>query len=121
MAADTLTVGSTYAFKLEVTDHATNPENSTSSASPTVKVFNTPSVSVPSPTPASVDVGGTVSFSTFPSGGSGTYSNYAWTASSLGLGCTLANAATIDCKPTSAGNYTASVLVTDSIGGASAL
>lgn len=121
VAADTLTVGSTYAFKLEVTDHATNPENSTSSASPTVKVFNTPSVSVPSPTPASVDVGGTVSFSTFPSGGSGTYSNYAWTASSLGLGCTLANAATIDCKPTSAGNYTASVMVTDSIGGVSAI
>jgi hypothetical protein len=46
------------------------------------------------------------------SGGSGVYT-YAWSVSDSGLGCTLANASTISCDPTSLGSYTASVTVTD--------
>ncbi|MDE1879917.1 MAG: PKD domain-containing protein [Euryarchaeota archaeon] len=97
---------------------ATDLAGNTATASFTV--LGTPSVSPPAASPASVDVGGSVSFTTTASGGSGTYTTYAWTESGTGLGCVLANAAKITCSPTTAGNYTVAVTVTDSNGVVSA-
>lgn len=73
--------------------------------------------SVPSPSPASVDVGQPVTFSTTASGGSGSYASYAWTPSGAGLGCAASTTATISCTPTVAGAYTIAVTVTDTNGG----
>lgn len=86
------------------------------SATATFTVFGTPGASAPTPSVTSIDVGGTVTFTTTASGGSGAYSSYAWTESGTGLGCALANAATITCVATVAGNYTVAVTVTDSNG-----
>jgi hypothetical protein len=61
------------------------------------------------------------SFSTTASGGTGSYTSYAWTESSLNLGCVLGSSSSLTCVPTAAGTtYTVSVAVTDSNGVTSA-
>lgn len=73
-----------------------------------------PSVSVPTASPASVDVGQTVTFSATVSGGTAPYV-YSWTTlPATGLGCGSSTSATLTCTPTAAGSYTATLLVTDS-------
>ncbi len=79
-------------------------------------VFGVPSTSSPSPSKAAADVGQEINFTTTATGGSGVYTTYTWSESSTSLGCELENAATISCIPTAKGNYTVSVVVTDSNG-----
>lgn len=80
-----------------------------------------PVVRAPVPVPIEADVGQSVEFSTIASGGSGTYSTFTWTESSLSFDCSLENVASITCVPTAAGVYTVGVSVTDSNGASSAL
>lgn len=89
-------------------------------ASTPFTVFGTPVASTPTPTRPAGDVGQSVTFTTVASGGSGVYPTYSWTESEPGLGCTLDNAASIVCVPTGVGNYTVTVVVTDSAGDAAA-
>jgi len=76
-------------------------------------VFSAPSVTTPSASRATLDVGQSVTFSTSASGGSGGYS-YAWFG--LPPGCTSSNAPTLTCNISTAGTYTITVRVTDSNG-----
>jgi hypothetical protein len=79
-------------------------------------VVNTdPTVAEPTPSSDSFGVGQSFTLSVTASGGSGVYA-FAWDISDTGLGCTLANAATITCVPTEAGSYDASVAATDTSG-----
>lgn len=91
---------------------------STSSTCPTGGGGGTPSVTAPSAAPASIDVGQTATFSTTASGGTGSYSSYAWTVSpATGLSCpatTTSGSAT--CTASASNHYTVSVTVTDSGG-----
>lgn len=87
----------------------------------TYDVLSIPVVSTPTPSVPSVDLGQSVIFSTTASGGTGTYPTYTWAASSIFLGCTIANAPSISCAPFQASaGYTVSVSVTDSGGRTSA-
>ena len=76
------------------------------------------SVSAPTASPGSIDVGQTVTYSTTASGGSGTYTGYAWSASpASGLSCTAATTVpSTTCTASAAGSYTVQVTVTDSGG-----
>ncbi|MGB6501349.1 MAG: hypothetical protein WBG19_08135 [Thermoplasmata archaeon] len=95
----------------------TGADGLSNEATTSFTVFGVPSVTVPAPSHPGIDVGQSVSFSTTASGGSGTYATYTWSESAGGLGCTLANAASITCTPTTASkNYTVTVSVTDSNG-----
>ncbi len=93
----------------------TAEDGSGNTASAPFTVFGVPSVTSPSPSRASADVGQSVTFSTTASGGSGTYPTYTWSAPAA-LGCILLDAASITCEPTASGNATVSVTVTDSNG-----
>ena len=76
VAANTLTVGDTYAFELEVTDNATVPETATSASSPTVTVssaLTAPAAPTASATKLDVNQALTVTGKT-PTSGSPTYS-----------------------------------------------
>ncbi|MDE1835696.1 MAG: PEGA domain-containing protein [Euryarchaeota archaeon] len=106
-----------YSVSVKVTD--TNGFTSTAATSAPFTVFADPVASAPSPSRAVADVGATFAFTTVASLGTGTYSTYTWSQSGGGLGCTLANAASISCSPTAAGPYTVSVQVRDSNGGTS--
>ncbi len=116
----TPTLAGSYTVSVSVNDSFGGTSATQTSAPFTVSNVSAPTVTVPTPSPATVDVGGTVTFSTVAGGGTGTYSTYTWTQSSSGLGCTLANAAAITCVTTAPGNYTVSVAVTDSGGTTSA-
>jgi hypothetical protein len=77
-------------------------------------VFADPSVTTPTASRGSADVGQSVTFSASASSGSGGYS-YAW--SGLPTGCSSSSAATLTCTVTAAGSFPAiSVNVTDSNG-----
>ncbi|MDE1882271.1 MAG: PKD domain-containing protein, partial [Euryarchaeota archaeon] len=110
----TPTTSGSYTISVTVTDSNGWTSPSATSASFTVDPALT--TSAPAPNKWSVDTGQPVSFSTTASGGSSSYSSYAWTPSGAGLGCTASTTATITCTPTSAGAYTISVKVTDSNG-----
>src|SRR5271157_1221029 len=76
-----------------------------------------PTVSV-SPTSWVMDVGQSKTFTANPTGGSGTYSSYAWYVdSTLQSGQT---AATLSYSPGSSGSHSITVTVTDNLGGTSA-
>lgn len=76
-------------------------------------VYTDPSVGIPIPSPSSVDVGQTLSFSASPSGGSGGYT-YVWNG--LPTGCSSSNTAMLYCTPTGPGLFSITVRVTDSNG-----
>lgn len=111
--ACTPTVAGTYAISVAVTD-----SNGNVSAVQTLSGFVVlPALVVPAPTVnrSSSDVGQALLFTVAPTGGSGTYTSYVWTASSSSLGCASSSSTTITCTPTVAGSgYTLQVTVTDS-------
>ena len=112
------TVG-TYWFKIQLTDSATTPTSTTSPASASSTTVNAdPITSQPTPSSPILDAGQSMTFSTTPSLGSGSYTTFTWSESSSNLGCVLANSASIVCTPTSiAGEpFTLMVKVTDSLG-----
>jgi YVTN family beta-propeller protein len=79
-----------------------------------ITVHPAPTVTPPSPTLATAVVGQIVLFSTQPSGGSGVYVSYSWSAPA-GLGCAASTSNTLVCVPTSAqSGAVVSVTVTDS-------
>ena len=97
IAAGTLTVGSTYAFELKVTDSASGPETQTSLPSLTVTVYTTlATASAPTVSTALIDQGQTptAATDTLPAtlGGSGTVT-YTWMVS-FSLGAYAAATAT---------------------------
>ncbi len=110
----TPTTAGSYTASVTVTD--SNGGVSPAATSSSVTVNPGPAVAPPLANPSSITLGQSVTFSTAASGGSGTYSTFAWTESASSLGCSLANAATITCTPTSVGSYTVTVSVTDSNG-----
>ncbi len=83
---------------------------------PGIVITVDPALVVPQPTVTQnpADVGQSVTFTASPSGGSGTYTTYAW--SGLPTGCTAANTATITCAPstTTGSPFSVTVAVTDS-------
>ncbi len=83
----------------------------------TVTVYATPTGSL-AWSPTAIDLGQTSTITVSPSGGSGGNS-YAWSQSSTNLGCAFANGPSAVCTPTTAGSYTASVVITDSNSGSS--
>lgn len=76
-------------------------------------VFSDPTVSTPSASPRLSEVGQPVTFSAFPSGGSGVY-NFAW--SGLPGNCQGTSTADPACLPELVGIFPVSVIVTDSSG-----
>ncbi len=115
----TPTATGTYTATITVTDSNSGTGSNTSSG---VTVSGgsggNPSVTAPTATPASIDAGQAVTFKATPSGGSGTYTSFAWTVSpSGGLGCTATTSTgSTPCTSSSAGTYAVSVTVTDSAG-----
>lgn len=111
--------GSSYTVSVSVTD--SNRVTSPVSTSALFTVLAGPSVQTPVANRSTADVGQPVLFSTSASGGSGSYTSYAWSSSSVGIGCTFGNGSSITCLPTAPGTtYTVSVTVTDSLGRTSA-
>ena len=107
-----------YSIVVQATD---GNANTVTSAPVALTVFSDPTVSTLSPNVTSADVEQDVTFSAVASGGSGTYTGYAWTMPS-GLGCTSSTNPTILCRPDSPASspYPVSVTVTDSTGTVSA-
>ena len=91
-----------------------------STAVATFDVYGVPTVTSVTANLTGVDIDQSVKFTASVSGGSGTYTTYAWAISSAELGCTVANAASISCDPTTIGNYSVSIAVTDTDGVTSA-
>ncbi len=81
----------------------------------TVSVISTsnPQATVPSASPASVDLGQSTTFSTNPTGGVPPYT-YVW--NNLPPGCVSASTTNLLCTPTGAGIFRVSVSITDSTG-----
>ena len=104
----TATVPGTYSVTLTAVGTSGNSAWSRN----TVTVFSAPSVTSPTPTRGSADVGQQVAFSTTAAGGPGTYRYYSWSAPNA-LECTASTSNTIACLPTGAGSGTVSVNVTD--------
>jgi PKD repeat protein len=101
------TAPGTYTATVTVTDSVGNQQIGT------VKVtVSQISITTPTATPSTADVGQPVSFSTSATGGTGTLT-YAWT---FGDGVGTATGATPTYAYTTAGTYTAKVTVTDSVG-----
>ncbi|MDE1819552.1 MAG: PKD domain-containing protein [Euryarchaeota archaeon] len=92
---------------------ATDANGATASANVALTVSSDPSVSVPSSSRSSLDVGQSTSLSSVATPGSGT-PVYAW--SGLPTGCLSANALTLSCAPTGAGTFVVRVTVQDSNG-----
>ncbi|MGA2386083.1 MAG: protease pro-enzyme activation domain-containing protein [Candidatus Bathyarchaeia archaeon] len=95
-----------YQFELQVADSASSPDTAVSNVV-TVTVNPALSVSV-SPSTWTMDVGQSKSFTANPTGGSGNYTSYQWYVNGT--------ASTMPFTPASAGNYTLTVAVTDSLG-----
>ncbi|MCI4323944.1 MAG: PKD domain-containing protein [Thermoplasmata archaeon] len=93
-------------YSLEVNDSAGD------SATTHFSIFSDPNVTVPTATPSSLDLGQSTTFSAVAAFGTGTYT-YAW--SGLPRGCSGAEA-TLSCTPSSSGNYSVTVKVTDTNG-----
>jgi hypothetical protein len=76
-------------------------------------VWVDPTITLPSASPSSVDVGQTVTFAAALTGG---YGGDSYTWSGLPTGCTSSNAAALSCIPTGSGIFQVSVTATDSNG-----
>lgn len=110
-------VSSGTAYTVTITVKDSNGFVSAAATSAAFTVYADPTVSIPSPTPSSIDLNQSVSFSTLATLGTGSYTSYTWTESSTQLGCTLGTLSSITCHPTASGSaYTVSVLVVDSNG-----
>jgi hypothetical protein len=107
----TTSSGSPFHVKATVTDLI---PNSVTSNSVTLKVDPLPTVTIHQSTD-SVDLGQIVTFLAVPSGGSGFYSTYTWSAQS-GLLCNLHNAPVLKCLVIGFSNTQVMVTVTDSFG-----
>ena len=92
-----------------VTDNLQNTYLSTTS----LTIYSDPSVTVPAPSPASVDIGQMATFTTQTFGGSGGYT-YDWL--NTPTGCESRNASSISCESSTAGTFQIAVNVTDSNG-----
>jgi hypothetical protein len=95
---------------------AVHDSNDGSATSPplSMTVFGTPTVSTPTASAGSIDVGQSVTFTANATQGSGNLS-YIW----LGLpsGCVSVNAKTVTCSPSASGTSSITVAVRDSDGG----
>jgi PKD domain len=106
----TYSAAGTYSATVEITDSS---EEQTTSSPVLVTVSSDPTVATPIATPASVDVGQSVTFTTTGSGGSGGLT-YNWSGLPAGCGGT---SAMVTCNPTSAvANAAITVTVQDSSG-----
>ncbi len=99
----------TFTVKVTVTDANSNVVSGTLS----YVVDSDATISTPTASPASVDVGQLTTFSTTAAAGSGGYS-YSWAG--LPTGCATANTASLACTPTGAGTFTVTAKVKDSNG-----
>ena len=99
----------TYTVTLSLTDSLGN----TVETQITVRVLSIPTVSAPVATPAAVDVGQATELTTTANGGTRVYA-FNW--SGLPAGCVSADAVTIECTPTIAGNAFLNVTAVDSDG-----
>lgn len=110
-----LTCSPTASGWYNVTVTATDSNGGSGSETPfTLHVWTDPSVATPSATPYSTDIGGSATFSTQASGGSGGYT-YSWNLPT-GLGCSGSSGGSVSCTPTSFGWYNLTASVTDSSG-----
>ena len=98
-------------YSISVTVRDSNNFTSMSSGNLSYVVEADPTVSTPSATVGSADVGQSVTFSAAAAQGSGTYS-YLWTG--LPTGCASLTESVVICKVTVAGQYSTQVIVTDS-------
>ena len=112
--ASNITAGVWY-LVLHVTDSATTPTTVASNVI-TVTVNTAPSVSV-SPASAAFTVGQSSTFTANPAGGSGVYTGYQWYVN--GGAQQGQNSATFTFSPSSAGSYSVTATVTDSLGATS--
>jgi PKD repeat protein len=80
-------------------------------------VFADPTVSTPSASKTSADIGQAVTISAAATLGTGTYTTYTW--SNLPTGC-AGSTASVSCTPTASGTFSVTVTVTDSNGYTSA-
>jgi hypothetical protein len=112
-----VTSGSTatgsWSFELQVTDATGAQVNSTAAM---VVVNAGPTVTV-SPSSWTMDVGQSKTFSSVPSGGSGSYTSYQWYVN--GSAQSGQTASTFSFAPASSGSYLVTVTVTDSLGATS--
>jgi YVTN family beta-propeller protein len=107
-----------YSITVKVKDSSNYPYPVTSSVL-SFTVHSDPTVTTPTPSASSVDVGQSVTISTTAGGGTGVYTTYTWAVTSNPasyMGCTLANSASITCIPTSPTAGWVTVYVTDSNG-----
>ncbi len=110
------TTAGSWSFELQVTDNASASVMS-NAASVTVNAVPTLTVAV-SPASWVMDVGQNKTFTATASGGSGTYTGYQWYVN--GAPQSGATASTFNYVPASAGPYSITVTVTDSLGSTSA-
>ncbi len=87
------------------------PSPSRTSVSVTVNPL--PSITSITPGTSPLCLGGTTTLTANPTGGSGTYSNYAWSSSTTGNGMAASTTASNSATPTSTGTQTYTVKVTD--------
>ena len=109
------TTAGAWSFELQVTDAASAVVTSNAAS---VTVNAVPIVSM-SPSSWTMDVGQSKTFTASASGGSGTYTSYHWYVG--GVAQSGATASTFSYSPASAGSYSITVTVTDSLGTTSAL
>ena len=112
----TSTATGVWSFELQVTDSASTPVVITS-APVSVTVNTAPTVSV-SPSSWAMDIGQSKTFTATAGGGSGTYTGYQWYVG--GFAQSGATASTFSYSPGSAGTFSITVTVTDSLGATSA-
>lgn len=106
-------------YRADATVTDSNGFTSSAAVSGNFTVFVDPSVTSPSPSAPTRDLGQSVVFSTTVSGGDLNYVGYAWTTPSA-LGCVSSSTNRITCAPTQPGTYRISVNVTDTNGAHSA-
>lgn len=96
-----------------LTGTVTDGNNVVVGSSVQVSVDSDPSPPTPASNVTSADSGQYVAFTSVATGGTGVYT-YSWSVA--GLGCTLANATSVDCQPAGTGAHSVSVSVTDTNG-----
>lgn len=110
----TPTAAGSYTLTLTVTDHAGNQGSDTSA---TYQVSADPTVSPPTFSLTTADVGQSVDVSTTITGPGSGGDTVSWASSPSGLGCPASGPSPISCTPTAAGSYRVTVTVKDSNGG----
>ena len=108
-----------YSVTCKVTDSASTPVTSPASNAVTVTVSASPTVSITPLGPVTMDVGQSTIFTATSGGGSGIYTVYQWYVD--GSAQAGAEASTFSFAPASAGSYSVTATVTDSLGETSAI